>query len=288
MTDQVEDFKLEFDDDGNVIEEIQPGEEDHVDPEIERAMAGGWRPQEEWEGDPNDWISHREFNFRGELMDRITTQGKKLGAYEDQISEMRQAVEVLTEHNRKVGEAKYNQALEDVRQGRVEALEVGDYARALELEEQENELKAKKAELDVVPEPVEETTESLEVHPTIQAWIDNPVNKWYSDNEDMADLADFIAAKEAQRGTPIEDVLKKVEARVRASFPDQFKAPPQMPSVNEPSGRKPRANSNGRKTYTARDLSPEQKDVANMLVKSGAFKNVQEYVDQLADIGEIA
>ena len=40
----------------------------------ERASAQGWRPKDEWDGDPDEWVSAREFVRAGELFKKIDDQ----------------------------------------------------------------------------------------------------------------------------------------------------------------------------------------------------------------------
>jgi hypothetical protein len=62
-----------------VVEEKEVVTETPVElsPDEQRAMEHGWRPKEEWEGDPEDWVSAREFNRRGELFARIAKYGNE-------------------------------------------------------------------------------------------------------------------------------------------------------------------------------------------------------------------
>ena len=87
-------------------------------------------------------------------------------------------------------------------------------------------------------------------------------------------------------GAPLADVLEHVTKTMKVEFPNKFgnKNQSNPGSVTEKSsnGRKPTKSK-----YSEKDLSDEQKQFAKMFVDTGAFDNVQEYVDQLVASGEL-
>ena len=52
-------------------------EQPKVDPYEDKARATGWRPLEEFEGDPETWVDAKEFLGRAPLFDKIKHQTKK-------------------------------------------------------------------------------------------------------------------------------------------------------------------------------------------------------------------
>jgi hypothetical protein len=71
-----------------------------------RAMEMGWKPKDQWEGDPNEHRSAKEYIDRGELLGKLKQQGSEL-------RELKAMVSTLSEHNRKVHAEAYRQAITD-------------------------------------------------------------------------------------------------------------------------------------------------------------------------------
>ena len=84
--------------------EVQQPEQKQVTPEVDsyelQAREQGWKPKEEYEGDPEKWRPAKEFVERGELFGKIDTMGKEL-------KETRKALKMLQEHHSKVKETEF-------------------------------------------------------------------------------------------------------------------------------------------------------------------------------------
>ena len=84
-------------------------------------------------------------------------------------------------------------------------------------------------------------------------------------------------------------MLKYVDQQIRKEFPHKFKKLPVGASVTGTSGRgksKMQVNKRNNK-FSYKDLSKEQQGIADSFVASGVYTDAQEYVDQLAELGEI-
>ena len=95
-----------------VDEQTQQNQQDstsQVDSYEQQAREQGWRPKEEYEGDPEKWRPAKEFVERGELFGKIDHMGKEL-------KETRKALKMLQEHHSKVKETEYNNALKELKQ----------------------------------------------------------------------------------------------------------------------------------------------------------------------------
>lgn len=252
--------------------------------EEEKAIASGWRPQEEWEGAPDEWVTAKEYNFRGELMGRISKQGKELGESKAAIAELNTALKEMGKINKKTAEREYKKALADLKQQKVAALDEGDSATVVEVDEQIAEMN--KAYEDMGREETAQQDAQVQPDPAVAKWLSDPKNDWYHNNVAMRGAADAIADQLAAEGVAPAEMLTKVEETMKQTFPQAFNKPVrQAPVVNDPAQR----GSGGKgKKVTASSLNAEQKKVAHRLVESGAFETVQEYVDQLAELGEIS
>jgi len=50
-----------------------------------QARESGWKPKDEWDGDPTEWVSAEEFNRRGEYLRKIHNQNRKIKQLDDVV-----------------------------------------------------------------------------------------------------------------------------------------------------------------------------------------------------------
>jgi hypothetical protein len=273
--------------------------EDYDTFQEQRAAANGHVSKEEWieQGkDPNEWLDAKTFNIRGELLGKIIHQNKQLSSYDKKIKDLTKALKTLGEHNKKIQEIEYKKALAELKRNKVDALQSDDHEAIVEIDEQINELKQAKKEVDDSPEDIVEDDTSADTSQEggipieIMEYLDNPANAWYHTNAAMRYAADghaTVLRKENPNLTPAE-LVKKVDEFVKEQFPDRFgikKAAVSKVGVGNPSTTKNRgANSK----YTIRDLDEDTQHIVRTLVRSGTFESEQAYVDQLEKIGYFA
>ena len=250
----------------------------------EKALDKGWRPEDEWTGEPDQWRTAKEFLDRGELMDRISDQTRQLRGQKDELENIKTALKEMGTHNSKIAEKEYDKAMLDLKSLKVQAMEVDDYEQIVEVDEQIQELKEAKKEVGATPA-------APTVHPDIETWMSE--NQWYGRDVIMRGAADSISQEYLNmnpeaRDKP-KDVLQYVEKVMREEFPHKFdekltqrRRPTATSEVGEPMAR---SASKGK--YTARDMNSMQKKICRTFIEAGAFKTEQEYVDQLVSLGEI-
>ena len=78
--------------DNNSGENTQVTKTESTNPYDKQAREMGWRPKEEWEGEPEKWRDAKEFVERGELYGKIDSVGREL-------KETRKALKMLQEHH---------------------------------------------------------------------------------------------------------------------------------------------------------------------------------------------
>ena len=99
-----------------------------------KAMDHGWVPKDQWKGPEEEWIPAKVFNMRGELFSRIAKDKQT-------ISQMRESLDALVEHNKKIGEIAYKRALEDLKRDKRAALEEGDTGAVMRIDDEIEELR---------------------------------------------------------------------------------------------------------------------------------------------------
>ena len=93
----------------DVVEEVKKEEvpiEHEYSPIEKQAMGRGWKPKDQWEGDPDEWRSAKEHVERGEMIGKIIAQGREL-------EDLKRAVNFMTDNQRKQFNAGYAKAIEE-------------------------------------------------------------------------------------------------------------------------------------------------------------------------------
>lgn len=252
-----------------------------------KASEKGWVPETEWEGDPDQWRPAREFLDRGELMDRISSQTRQLNQYNNDISELKDSLSALTEHNKKIAEQEYKKAMQDLKSRKADALDLGDHSTVVEIDEQMSDLKESKKNIEV--EETKPQQNSQQPHPEVEAWMGN--NSWYNTDIVLQGAADAIAKQYMSSNPGSESnpgvVLEHVAATIKQEFPERFGQTKRRPAATtEPSNNGSTTAKGKKMKYTTAHLTPEQKQIAKSFAKTGVMTE-QEYVNQLAEMGEI-
>lgn len=256
------------------------------------ARNSGWLPQKEYEGDQEKWVDAREFNFRGELMGRISNQGKQISTYAKEIGDLKTSLQALGNHNKKIAEIERGKAIESLKQQKAVALSADDHEAVVELDDKIQDIKA-----DIIEEPEEESTSNQKApHPAFVAWVGRPENKWYTQDRMLHGFANVYAQEYAAQNGAANDpdnfdvagMMEHISTQITKQFPERFGKPRtnRSPAANEPAnnGRTTHRNKN---KFTEKDLDDMQRDIGRSFVKAEAFSNIQEYVDQLAALGEL-
>ena len=230
----------------------------------EQAREQGWRPKEEWDGDPEKWRPAKEFVERGELFGKIDTMGREL-------KETKKALRMLQEHHTKVKETEYKRAVDELKALQKKHLEEGNSDGYLETTELLTDLKAEQKAREVAKE-----TSPPPPDPRFLSWVDK--NQWYARDGKMREYADTIGMAYAQRhpGTDPEEVLEFVTQEVKERFRDKFQNPNRTkPSAVEGSNGTPPA----KKAQLV--LTEEERQVMNTFVRNNIMTK-EEYMKELA------
>jgi hypothetical protein len=259
--------------------------------EVEEIAAQmGWRPQDGWSGDPEKWVDAKTYILRGDDIQK--TLKESLGQLRRQNESMRSDLRGVREHFDRLTEAQRTKHREELKAARREAATRGD-AEAVE------QIAGEIEELDRSgQQPAQQ--QQVVFDPAYTAWADR--NPWYLKDRIMSEAADNVAREFSDKnpGASIAEALEEVDRRLPDLFPTVFvKKPtgngpqptatteprrPAAPSVEGAGNRPPQTKP---KKYTPSDLSSDELDVAKRYVKMGTHKNVQEYIDELVELGAI-
>jgi hypothetical protein len=247
------------------VEEPKP-EEKVVDlsPIEERAHLEGWRPKEEWNGDPDEWKDAKTFMRDGELF-------KKIDEIKRENKTLKKTVTTLKGHYDKVAETEYARAVADLKTQKREALVAGDPDKVIEIDEklaEARENKSRVVEQEVVAEPTQ--------HPEFVNWVAQ--NKWYESNSELrafADTTGFAFTKSHPGVTPGE-VFKYVSERVTKAYPELFRNLRKDAPNTVEGGGAPRKTSSKVSNIT---LTEDEERVMKRLVRSGTLTEDQYKAD---------
>jgi hypothetical protein len=245
------------------IESVEATPTPAVPPAYEaEAREQGWRPKDEWEGDPEKWRPAKEFAERGELFGKIDHMGKEL-------KETRKALKMLQEHHTKVKETEYNRAIEELKGLQKKHLSEGDADKYLEATELLTDLKTEQKARAIVQE-----TAPAQVDPRFTEWTAK--NTWYAKETKMRDYADMVGTNYASKNPTLdpEEVLKYVTSEVKERFKDKFVNPNRAKQTVE-------GSSNGSSTAKPEfKMSDDERKVMNTFVRAGVMSK-DDYIKEL-------
>lgn len=253
------------------------------DPHEGKAREGGWRPKEEWDGDESDWVTAKEFNFRGELMGRINEQSSILSNFKGQIAERDQALVDLKANQDKIADREFKKALKVLKQQKAEAVDEADGARVVELDEEIDNLKDEQRTATAeVPATTPDTPQE------VTDWLQNPRNSWYINDPVLKRVADAHANTILNQNPNIDPsvLLKRMEKLVRDELPLRFKGGNSVDEGGNDTGEGRRNNNGNGKKPTIHDLDEDQQACARRFAKLGVM-TVDQYIDDLVADGEL-
>lgn len=233
------------------------------------AREMGWRPKDEWEGDPEKWRDAKEFVERGELYGKIDTMGREL-------KETKKALRMLQEHHTKVKETEYKRAVEELKALQKKHLEEGNSDGYIETTELLTDLRAEQKAREVVAEV---TPKQSGVDPRFIDWVQE--NSWYEKNQEMRDYADIIGQGYAAKhpGINPELVLKYVTKEVKSRFKDSF----QNPNREKPTAVEGENNKSVGRGKSSFELTDDERKVMNTFIRQGILTK-EEYIEQVKQL----
>jgi hypothetical protein len=253
----------------NVNEEIQTSNEPQYSDLELQALEEGWVPQDQYNGDPDNFKSAKEFLRDGQFFKKIDLQHKELKELKRTLNEFKEHHENTLAAEKKI---QFENALTYLKQQKKEALREGDADAVIDFDDKIELLREEKQKLErqIIKEEKEDEKVS-EIHPELAAWIDK--NPWYKENAGMRDFADAYGIKLAKQGVSPSKALKEVEKAVREEFPHRFR------NVNRD---KPSAvEGTQQRTTTGIKLTAQETEVMKRFLRAGVFKNEAEYIAEV-------
>ena len=238
----------------------------------ERAKMQGWVPQEEFKGNPDVWRPAEEWVSRTDEMAPIKNAAIKryetevipqlqddLTSTRAELTALKGTVTNMTRVQEKYATDSYDQKVSDIRAQKIVAVDAGETAKFLELEEQEKRL--------AKPEAVEATEETM--HPVAQRFFSENA-EWWDKDASMTRYAQALGNEMVQNKDPRAKVgneaefFKAIKEDMQATFPHKFQNPNrEISTVDEPNTRGSESIHPGPKGWN--DLDGEAQEHCNMM-----------------------
>lgn len=187
----------------------------------DKARSMGWRPKDEFRGDPSKWVDAAEFNRRGEehipiLRDRLQRTQADL---EETRKLAREALDMQREQQARE-RARLNSEIQALKSQQMAAVQAGDTAAYLSADQQ---IKAREAAMPAeVKAPAPETPQ---IPPEAREWVGR--NPWFNSDSELAASAEafHVALGKREPGLPLSENLRRTEEHIKRMFPEKFGNP---------------------------------------------------------------
>jgi len=147
----------------NADTSTQEQQQEQSNPLFDKAKASGWKPLEEFEGDPDQWVDAKEFIGRAPLFEKNHKLKKE-------VNELKNTLHEVKGYITKVSQAAYNKAVADLTAQRDAAIDDGDKDQVRAIDKAMKEAESIKVPID-------------NVHPAIKAWEDDNGEWFYANPE---------------------------------------------------------------------------------------------------------
>ncbi|MGH7748486.1 MAG: hypothetical protein ACREQ5_27565, partial [Candidatus Dormibacteria bacterium] len=219
------------------IQQPTPEQLNHEKTEVE-ARLEGWRPQDEYHGDPERWIDAETFVKRGREINPILKASndrlkRDMAEMRSQLARNELATKELQEYNSKIAVRAYERALATLKAERKEALVEGDMVKVSDLDDAIESTRESKP----IPVPESSKPSTPAIDPVFIEWQQE--NTWYSDkNQDLMDYANAVGIRlhREQPSLAGADFLTKITSTVKKAFPDKFGSRRSYPNSVEGGG----------------------------------------------------
>lgn len=275
--------EAEADDEVEVGEEEGSADDGQTEEEL-NASSSGWKPKDEWEGDPAEWVTAKQFLRNGEYLRKIHNQNRK-------IKELDGVVSTLAKQQKKIFDAGYDKAKKELKSALREANKEGDDATAELVEQRLEELETRRKEDTTVLETASAPAkEEPKVAPEFAGWVAR--NDWFTKYPEMRAYAESIGVQYASKNLDASnaEVYQHVTEQVKKTFPSRFGATMKKVEGRKKAGSQVESGDDlaGTRRNTAITkvaLSPEEKTVGRALVARGLYTNLNEYAVDLKKYG---
>lgn len=229
----------------------------------QEARQEGWRPQEEWKGDPEKWVDAATFVERGEKISGILK--KKVETLEQRLERAEKANQKFGEYHKKTIEKERKNAeqqIQSLEKQLEQAVSEGDGQAFTRINNEINNIKTN------IPQNDDDGFTDL-----AQGWLSD--NQWYNNNQKLAIFADGVADRLRAQGFSGKAYFDELTRIVKDSFPEEFENPNRKREANVDSGEP--AGDPPAKKHSYKNLPADAKAACDEFVAQG-FMTREEYI----------
>ncbi len=277
------------------------------DPNVAEATRLGWKPLEQFKGDPEHWVSAETFVTRGrevmpllkrnneQLLRQVEAEKTARQALEGTVGELRTTLADLTKFQAAEVKRQVDAEVFKLRADKRVALEAGEHALAADIDERLDAAKDKQREVAKAPTPAPAPAPkpaAQTVEPWAQEFADE--NPWLNGTDREAKkrtalfltIADDLHKTTGARGRALLDAAK---AELEETLPTQG-APGKTEGARGGDGGSRQQNGNGRTNGKSfQDLPPDAREVAKKQEKqfvgpNKAFKTPTDWHKHYASV----
>lgn len=243
---------------------------------VEQARTLGWKPQDEFKGNAEDWVDADAFlAAREDNLAIAKRDSKRLSRENSELTRKLANAQKMIDTLKGFEQKAYERALNDLKAQQKQAVRDGDEEAHDRISKELDELRDSVTEAKGEKKQVDQR----EYRKVFGEWLAD--NDWYAKDEVRRTYADSVIADlgplEDYAGTT-EEWLGEIAERTAARFAKKEKAAAD-PKVNPVGGangmRQPGAKG---KSYT--DMPADAKQMADMMVRQGIFKDKDAYAKE--------
>lgn len=237
------------------------------------AYEMGWRPKDHFDGDPDDFISAREYVRYGKLQNALKESKQELDAVKSDVQKQ-------IERAKAMADKEYQARIEELEQQKKQAVYDADIEAYNKADQQQKELKNNEYQQPVMSKP-----QLIQEWEAKNEWVNNP-------NDERAIEASSLYATYVNNIAPVKykehvdanviisDALKYVEDKMGLNKQEAV-VNPMRKSAPVTSVKKP---VEATKKLTINDLTREERNFWESIKNSSHFKySLDEYLNEIAN-----
>lgn len=250
------------------------------------ARADGWVPEAEFKGEkrPAKFLTAEEFVRRGEEFEPFIRKSRKELA--DENKELKESVARMTrvfEQSLDRERERSKKEIEELKASRREAIKAGDVDAVDRLDTQiEAATKTAVPAGDVSYDKMTPEQRQTVDETVMNEWVAKQA--WWDTDEDLRDAAVGISNRLARKDRSMAENLKLTEEELRRKFPAKFGIITENKAANGHAavdGGGSFNGSSGKRAKGESDLTRDEREAGQMLIKKGIYSNLKDYAKDL-------
>ncbi len=237
------------------------------------ARANGWKPLEEYDGDPKKWRTAEEFNEFGSRVTPLLKKQRdefksKFEEAERKYRGLSETVESLLKEARAKDRKEYEAQIKFLKEQKRQALSKGEHEVVAVLEDEIDEL-GKKPPPEYKP-AAQQPQIPAHVQAALEEW--KAENTWFETDPVLTRHATIIADELRRTGNKQEGMpfFRAVEQRIKEDFPEKF--------TKKRSAVEPASHSTARKSSGYESLDAFAKKQCDKFVNEDKFGTREEWL----------